>query len=171
MTPISEWPFADRVYHHLTGNGALTPARAIARYRFLAENLEPAIPLEAARWGDANAEDAYSLRDWQAERDRLVLYYFPRRTAIVFQQFIRHELYPRFPPPSMLALEEPGHLWLEVEEGEVWFTTDGSDPRKPGGAINPQAESGNEALIRPGQELKARCFLNGAWSALASISL
>jgi hypothetical protein len=49
----------------------------------------------------------------------------------------------------------------------IWFTTDGSDPRLPGGAVNPAAVhySGPLAMSET-EHVKARSLNNGDWSAL-----
>ena len=44
--------FADRLYRHLHGDGALTDAEAQARWSALAGQIETAIVGESARWGD-----------------------------------------------------------------------------------------------------------------------
>jgi hypothetical protein len=89
--------FANRVQRHLSGNGALTPSAAAARYRKLADQLDHAIVAESARWGDYRRDaHPYKLgpyllytRDdhWRPEVQRLLNDYFPKRTAAVLQQF------------------------------------------------------------------------------------
>jgi hypothetical protein len=96
--------FADRAQRHLSGNGALTPTAAAARFRKLAETLDAAIVAESARWGDYRRDvhsykaGPYALytRDdhWRPEVQRLLRDYFPRRTAAVLQQFREAGLYP-----------------------------------------------------------------------------
>lgn len=95
--------FAERARRHLTGDGALTPAAAAARYRRLAERLEPAIAAEAARWGHYRHDvhpfrlgpfDVYSREShWQPEVKRLLEDYFPKRTGAVQQQFQAVDLF------------------------------------------------------------------------------
>jgi CotH kinase protein/Chitobiase/beta-hexosaminidase C-terminal domain len=96
--------FAERARRHLTGDGALTPTSAAARYRRLAEILEPAIAAEAARWGNYRHDvhrfrlepfEVYTREEhWQPEVKRLLEDYFPRRTAAVERQFRAAELFP-----------------------------------------------------------------------------
>jgi hypothetical protein len=96
--------FAERVQRHLSGSGALTPAAAAARFRKLADQLDTAVVVESARWGDYRRDvhpykvGPYALytRDdhWRPEVQRLLKEYFPKRTAAVLQQFRKAGLFP-----------------------------------------------------------------------------
>lgn len=88
--------FADRARRHLTGDGALTPARAAARFDRRARELELAIVAESARWGDYRRDvhpyktgpyELYTRDDhWRREIQRLRSEYFPRRTGVLLRQ-------------------------------------------------------------------------------------
>ena len=71
--------------------GVLSPQKATELYRKRLDEIDPAIILESARWGDyreAVSGQTYERDDqWVAERDRLLNDYFPRRTDIVLDQF------------------------------------------------------------------------------------
>src|SRR5690606_28154317 len=81
---------------------------------------------------------------WQAERRRLLEQYAPARSARVLEQLRALGIYPRIDAPafslapgdvaagSTLAIDGP-------TGGAIYYTLDGSDPRLPGGAINPAA--------------------------------
>ena len=96
--------FAERVQRHLSGNGALTPAAAATRFHELADRLDTAIVAESARWGDYRRDahpykvGPYALytRDdhWRPEVQRLLKEYFPKRIAVVLQQFRDAGLFP-----------------------------------------------------------------------------
>ena len=79
---------------HLTGDGALTPAAAEARYAARAEEIFDPLVAESARWGDTYRATPYT-RDveWQAEYDRLMTEYFPRRTDELIAQLTAAGLY------------------------------------------------------------------------------
>jgi len=97
--------FRERVQRHLFGEGALTPTRAGERFRAWAAKLDRAIIAESARWGDYRRDvhpyktGPYELytrnQHWRPEIDRLLNDYFPKRTAIVIEQFRSAELYPK----------------------------------------------------------------------------
>ncbi len=50
--------------------------------------------------------------------------------------------------------------------GTVYYTLNGSDPRIPGGAVNPDARVNTEILYKS-EQVKARVLDNGQWSALS----
>jgi hypothetical protein len=96
--------FADRVHHLLFNGGALTARSATERFRALAGQIDLAIVAESARWGDYRRDvhpykvGPYALytRDqhWRPEIRRLLEEFFPRRTAILLQQFRALKLCP-----------------------------------------------------------------------------
>lgn len=96
--------FAERAQRHLSGNGALTPAPAAARFQTWADRLDAAVAAESARWGDYRRDvhpykvGPYLLytRDehWRPEIQRLLKEYFPHRPAAVLKQFREAGLVP-----------------------------------------------------------------------------
>ncbi len=68
--------------------------RPAGLYSQLAFLVEPAIPAESARWGDAVTFGPPTLADWRAERQSLLESYFPQRAAIVLTQLKKAGLYP-----------------------------------------------------------------------------
>jgi hypothetical protein len=150
--------FADRAVMHLTGDGALTPARAAARWNARAEEIETAILGESARWGDVRREEPYTRdREWMTERNRLMDEYFPARTAFLIQQLKDVGLFPetvapQFDHPSG-AVPYGTSLDIDAPFGIVYFTTDGTDPRLPGGGVSPasMAHVPRTVLVSPGE--------------------
>ncbi len=139
--------FADRAKMHLTNGGALTPERAAARYQMRSNEIFSAILGESARWGDARRATRPYTRDveWIAERDRLMNEYFPQRTAVLIDQLRDAGLFPDIEAPVMTPQEGQvlvgSELHLTTNTGTVYYTLDGTDPRLPGGAISPTAQS------------------------------
>jgi hypothetical protein len=86
--------YAERARLHLTDGGALTPAVAAARYEARADEIANALVAESARWGDTYRDAPYT-RDveWQAEYDRLMTAFFPRRTDELIAQLRAVGLY------------------------------------------------------------------------------
>ena len=137
--------FADRVYKHYHHGGAMTTDNNIARYNQLAAMIRPALFAESARWGDARGSALRTVQDhWDARIAHMVNNYFPNRQAVVFNQMRAHNLYPDLDAPEF---NQHGGVVLPefnvrfAADATVYFTTDGSDPRLPGGAINPSATS------------------------------
>ncbi len=136
--------FADRVQLHLFNEGALTPTPAASRWMERSAQVEEAIVAESARWGDNRRAKPYTRdEEWVAERDRLLNTFFPTRTEFMIQQFRERGLYPSVDVPTLNQRGGivPSNFAVEVTapEGTVYYTTDGSDPRLPGGEVNPQA--------------------------------
>lgn len=135
--------FADRIQRHFFGHGALTPGTMIARYREIADHVEAGIIAETARWGDDNLSPPQDLTDWLRERDWILGTYLPQRTAVVFAQLKIAGLYPNTPAPTFSP--EPGivpagtPLVVSANASEIFYTTNGLDPRLPGGGIHPTA--------------------------------
>src|SRR5690606_18717971 len=137
--------FADHVQRHLTGDGALTPAKAAALYQQLIDEVDRAITGESARWGDNRRSVPYTRQDWLKTQQRVLSDYFPRRSAIVLQQLRDQGLVSQLEAPRILingqAIDHgqvlPGSLLtIQANRGTIYYTLDGSDPRLPGGAIS-----------------------------------
>lgn len=190
-----EWRmlFADRAHEHLF-HGALfvDPAHdqagtpfdpdhpernaPAAMYHALSLELEPAVMLEYARWGNYwGSPGTITPADWQDERKRLLEDYFPVRSGVLLAQLrnAQPRLYPLVDAPIMEPHggSWPGGVTVSLGGGSgatIYYTTDGSDPRLPGGGINPTAlvYSSPFALVGPTLEVKARAFDGTEWSAL-----
>lgn len=85
---------------------------------------------------------------WVVERDNVIANYIPTlHDQSDSRSFIRElrvqNLYPDIDPPQFSQLggvvPENFPVKLTSVEGAVYYTTDGSDPRLPGGTINPAA--------------------------------
>ena len=72
----------------LLGDGSvLGPENAAALYWRRLDEIDAAILLESARWGDnRRADEPYTRVDWLAERDWLLDTYFPQRSSVVLSQ-------------------------------------------------------------------------------------
>jgi hypothetical protein len=181
--------FADHVQRHLlspggalyvcSGKPAWDPASPgcnipAARFMRLAGAIEPALPAETARWGSyRKPEQPFSRdREWRAEQDRLLAEYFPVRSRVLLDQLRRVGLYPTLDAPSIAVDPDRRLVHLYGRSGEVYFTTDGSDPRVPGtGAVAAGARRASDSepvpLAETGTTLvKARARDGGTWSAL-----
>ena len=144
---------ADRLHKHLFHDGALTPEKNIQRYLRRAAELDVAIIAESARWGSyrrdvhSYSNGPYLLyeRDvhWLSERNRLVSDYFPQRTSNVIARLRSDGWYPSLTAPSFSKhggqVPYGYQLTMSAPSGTIYYTTDGSDPRLPGGGISPSA--------------------------------
>ncbi|HAM71093.1 MAG TPA: hypothetical protein DCM86_05565, partial [Verrucomicrobiales bacterium] len=94
--PLFRGRFQARARELLGPGGVLSPEIAGARYRRLAADLEPAIVLESARWGDYRRDvhpykegpyELYTVEDhWKPEVERILHRFFPLRSATFLEQ-------------------------------------------------------------------------------------
>ncbi|MBN1853006.1 MAG: chitobiase/beta-hexosaminidase C-terminal domain-containing protein, partial [Pirellulales bacterium] len=188
--------FADRIHQHLFNGGALyvNPDHAAydpnhpednvpaARFAKLSETVYDAIVAESARWGDQHVTIPRTRNaDWQSELDYMLGTYFRLRHDIVLGQWRTANLYPTTDAPEFLINGVRQHggttaigALLSFQNsnsgatGTIYYTTDGSDPRIVGGAVNESsAQVFSDALALSGTtHVKARILRDGQWSAL-----
>jgi len=175
---------ADRIYQTFFNDGVFTPDNAKYRFEKRADEIDMAIIAESARWGDAKGTE-YTKDDWEYQVNDLYNRYFPYRTDIVLQQLITAGLYPSIDPPSILVNNKEVHndvynvignyqISLNSAVGEIYYTTDETDPRMVGGQINPLAKKAinNEPIDLIGiSHVKARVKQNDKWSALNAVNI
>ncbi len=165
--------FADRVQRYFFNNGLLTPGVLTNRYRALADEVELSILSESARWGDDNLNPPQDIEDWRREREWILGTYLPQRSDVVLQQFRSAGLYPSVSAPlfSQAGGSVPDGYPLEITHanasGVIYFTTDGTDPRRIGGSVNPAAQAYSLAIeINAPLYVRARVLSGGIWSAM-----
>ena len=176
--------FADHTYRHMFNNGPATSEASYARYKKLADQVEPAMIAESARWGDQARSRPYTLADWKASRDYILGTYMPRRPAIVLNQLRSAGLYPSIEPPAFYVNGQPQHggqiptihvLSMTAATGKVYYTTDGNDPRLPTilDIINDEtlvAENASKRVLVPTGSINENwkgsgTFNDSAWTA------
>ena len=164
--------FADRLNRHFFNDGVLSPENAAALYNARAEEIRPSLVAESARWGDRSRPNApYTTRnEWQDMLDFMNEEFFPGRLAVFLNQLRVGGVYPisRAPVFSQHGGQVPGGYNLELSStaGQVYLTTDGSDPRLVGGAISPSARPAGNLVIDSPTMVRARVLRNGEWSAI-----
>jgi hypothetical protein len=140
--------FADRAQKHLFNGGALTQARTDAIFLRHARKVDRAIVGDSARWGNLlRPSNPYDRTDWFTEVENIRDNYLGSRVATVLGQLRNTALYPtvgvpRF-TPQRGGVIAPGFVLSLTpptgQAGTLYYTTDGSDPRLPGGAVSPMA--------------------------------
>lgn len=143
---------ADRIQRHFFLDGALTPARNLARLDERMLEITNSLVAECARWGVRTPEN------WQSAAQTIRTGLFPGRTANLFNLLRNRGLYPSLQAPQMNqwgGIVTNGFTVLFAGTGgTIYYTLDGSDPRLPGGAVAPGAlvagTGGEETLIAPG---------------------
>lgn len=175
--------FADRVHKHFFNNGDLTPEKAAGLFEQVNDEIDLAIILESARWGDyrknvltprGSSPALYTRDHWLARKENLLKKYFPERTEIVYQQLYTVGLVSEIAPPFFSSYEgnvdnNPLELAMSAFGGTVYYTTDGTDPREKGsGNVAASGVKYSTALlISKGCTIKARSKNGTQWSALS----
>lgn len=177
---------ADRIQRHFYNGGVLSAAAVRERFQRRAGQIESAVIGESARWGDMEAgfpmgapprldKNGAELKgplnrddDWRTEVNRLLTDFIPKRSDIVLAQLLNHGLLPDLAAPR--ASREGVRVTLTNTLGEVFYTLDGTDPRRPGGETSATARRAEGVLeLGAGTLLRARSRLNGEWSALTEV--
>jgi len=134
--------FGDRVQKHLFNGGLLTVEKGLARVDKRAAQIDLAIIAESARWGNSKVSTPYTRQHWLTAVASVRSWISGRRDVLI-QQFRGRNWFPSIDGPTL------GHfggrvpvgftLTLSAPTGDIWYTTDGSDPRLIGGTLNPVA--------------------------------
>ncbi len=162
---------ADRIQRHCFNGGALTPERLTARLNARMNEVRDSLIAECARWGYRTPEN------WEAAAQTIRDSLFPVRTAQLVALLRGRGLFPTLAAPT---LNQHGGLVtagfkpvLTAPAGTLYFTTDGSDPRLPGGAVAPGARVWSAGIVTVNADLvllaRAR-KTDGSWSALIEAS-
>jgi len=166
--------FADHVHRYFFNNGALTPAANDARWNARAAELDQAIVAESARWGDAQRSIPYRREvEWLANNRWMQNEFWLKNHALALGRFRRVGLYPSVVAPTF---SQPGgpvtpgaSLTVMAPAGLIYYTLDGSDPRRSDGTASPTALSGAISLgfsVTETLRVKARVLSGTTWSAL-----
>ena len=180
--------FADLVYRHLVREGgAMTETNAILRFRSRMAEIDDAIVCEAARWG--HVPGSQRTREKWLNSCQDCLNFLAQRGPVVIANYRKLGWYPSIDAPTVTNAIGERLLGGETvgagarvfatggEGGTVYYTTDGSDPRFEGGAVNAASATAfplAEGLEVPaeGVSLKLRVRApDGEWSALEELSL
>ncbi|MFT5108786.1 MAG: hypothetical protein ACI9UA_004430, partial [Pseudoalteromonas tetraodonis] len=144
--------FRDRIYKYCFHAGLLTAGGLTPSFEYRMNEISEALVPETARWQPTSADSLPWDRDgeWEDEWDYVTDTYFAQRTDILLDQLRARGWYPveapEFTPHG--GEVQPGFSpAITSGPGTVYITTDGSDPRMPGGGVNPEAQALSGAEI------------------------
>jgi len=176
--------FADRAYKHFQKEGVFSADSSLVRLNRRVEEVDLAVIAESARWGNAKRGTAssYTRNDqWIPEINKLRTKFMPVRPAVVISQLKNAGLYPVIEAPIIsksgekIIVEKPPLLStvpIDIsnpnQSGNIYYTINGSDPRKSGGGFSSGAIFCNTKVLLYLSEstvIIARVFDNGRWSA------
>lgn len=166
---------ADRVYREFFHQGAYVTATNLARWQRLRDRVQPGLYAESARWGDYIAGGLRTVQEHWLPRvnGAAAAAFFAGRNGKVIAQLRSAGLYPAINPPefNQFGGAVPANFQLAISNGggtaAIYFTTDGSDPRLPGGAQNPAATLYAQPLTLAAPTfVRARAKSGATWSAV-----
>jgi len=164
---------ADRINRAFFNNGPLTPTENRARVARRTNELYSAVVLESARWGDSKRTAPFTRNaEWLSEVNRIQNSYFSQRSATVLTQFRSKGWYPAVVAPTFSqqggSFPAGTQIGVTAPIGSIYYTTDDTDPRLPGGEVAPTARLySSPVLLTENTTLKARVrSANNVWSAL-----
>ncbi|MHC4740619.1 MAG: lamin tail domain-containing protein [Planctomycetota bacterium] len=163
--------FGDLVHRFFYNNGVLSGLKPKNMYQNRMDEIDRAIVGESARWGDAWDSTPRTRSQWlSVQAGKLSSLH--DRPAYMLSRLKSAGLYPSVAAPtfSWHGGWSPTALDVTVSGGgTIWYTTDGNDPRLPGGAVNTEAVSigsGSTLHIGKSTHLRARVKSGNDWSAL-----
>ncbi len=158
--------FADKVQEAFFNGGPMSVEAQIARVDGNAAEIDQAIIAESARWGDSKVSFPRLRSDWLNAVDDLRSFLNARNNVVVeqfrntvlelktnpgssnYNNVVQAPLFPDLDAPEFAVngttqsggeVAAGDSLTLAGNEGTVYYTTDGTDPREVGGSLNPSA--------------------------------
>jgi hypothetical protein len=180
--------FADRAWKHFSDGGVFSPDNSLERINKRIIEVDAAVVAESARWGDAKRSGAPYTKNnnWIPEIEKIRNNFIPERTPVVIDQLKLADLYPRIKAPLISAptgpvtgtdvmLTSPLSVGIENpnSSGTIYYTLDGTDPRKVGGGINTGVTFSLDDIsldISVSTCINARILSGGLWSALVQVN-
>ena len=128
---------ADQIHRHFFNDGAMTPAKNIARLQALCTEIQRAIIPECARWGYRTPAN------WASARDNILANWFPSRTAAYISILRNAGFYPTVDAPEFnqhggsIAANFSLTMTTPTGGAATYYTLDGTDPRTTGPVFTP----------------------------------
>ncbi len=174
--------FADHARKAFFGEGVFTVVSARKRWLARQNEIQLAIIAESARWGDQHESTPYTKADWLKETEWMLETYISQRTEIVYEQMEKAGLtgdllLPEFRPDGGL-IDDPDTFQFKFQvgtlfkrqDGEIYYTLDGSDPKNPDGSVSASAiaydRQGSGASLGMTATVRARLLHEGSWSPI-----
>lgn len=128
---------ADRIHKHFFNEGALTAEKSISRLRRRFEEMQPGFPAEAQRW------NYQTVASWENYVNLWLNNRLASRSTSMMQRLRQAGMYPDLIAPVLSqhggSIAAGAGVTMTTNAQVIYYTTDGSDPRLSGGAINPSA--------------------------------
>lgn len=171
--------FGDRLQKHCFNGGALTKEPLEERWNTLVDLVRSPVVAESARWGKdvwsgTNRPTPFTRNNQWARAEAYVSDTFiPDRTDAIISHFRNVGLFPEEPAPTAAPASNVSPIPFEVTltpgspGSSVYYTTDGTDPRVPGGTFREVliSEDSQVRVIVPTAEIDAQ--IGQSWKEVA----
>ena len=166
---------ADRIQQHCFDGGPLSFDGMMKAFLTRSNEINRAIVAESARWGDAKTATPYTRETWVSAMRSTVSGFIAGRTPVLINQLRADGLFPTLNAPifSIRSNSVPAGVSLFMTNnngaGQIFYTTDGSDPRLRGGSVAPGAVAytpGTPIIINFPITIRARVRNGTTWSAI-----
>ncbi len=154
--------FADRIQRHFFNDGVLSPAQRNALHDAQRARIEPVI---AAHLGQSFNDSFWT--GWVAGDTRTTTFLAQARTAGLWPATLAPVAGPS---PGLIQSGQPLTLTNPNAAGIIYYTTNGTDPRAAGGAVQGKLWTSPLAISGP-VTVKSRVFNGGEWSPLVDLAL
>ncbi len=143
--PKARIEFADRVQCQCFGDGTLTAENTINHYTELSEQSKNIAVAETARWGDMTGIQYTYNEHIKPTTEDILNNQLPNRTHDLITFYQENGVFPSL---SGVEFSQNGGMLLPSQSvflsnpnvyGEIYYTTDGTDPRMDNGSLSPTA--------------------------------
>ncbi len=174
---------ADAMQCNCFENGALQAQQVEAVFTKRANQIEKALIAESARWGNVDFEfngsighqqnnnwDVYD--EWVNAKNETLKQFIANRTDTLIAQYQAAGIFPliqavQFVQENNLFLQEKIELINPNEIGEIYYTTNGQDPRSFNSSVAESAILYDAPItVSKPTSIKARVFADSVWSAM-----
>ena len=132
--------FIDLARKEYQAGGTFSYENSLERWNARVETIERPVVAESARWGNQWG-GRYTYETWKSACHLVTDAFLVGREYEMFPILRKHGWYPSVEAPG-LSLENEGEdsfVKIRTADAPIYFTLDGSDPRLPGGSLNPDA--------------------------------
>ncbi len=160
---------ADRIYKNFFNDGAMTGSKCIARLESRMDEVRDSFIAECARWNR-------SYTWWEGEAEDAYENYFPTWSDQLVEEWRSIGFFPSFDPPTFSQygglVTEGYQPTLTSADGTIYYSTDGTDPREPGGGLSTSSSISvwTAGAVTVTEDVTITCRVrttSGEWSALA----
>ncbi|MCP4847047.1 MAG: hypothetical protein GY899_03760 [Verrucomicrobiaceae bacterium] len=145
---------ADRIHKHFFNDGAMTSVQLTERLRRRVDEVKLSFVSEAARWTQVRpGRTNHSPSGWENYQNNLLNSQLPNLTSTMLSRFRAAGMYPDIIAPVFSqhggSVAPGAGITMGTNATAIYYTLDGSDPRLPGGAVNPQSNAAQFAGNAP----------------------